>query len=122
MTKETVKYIIKRLSYFSRMLEEGKTEEDYRIGKRKEHLVINGEVLEIIKIIDEIIESEETLWLRQMIREMRSGRKDISIQYDSPVERTKYYMTKERFISKVYECCIFKGYVSYEDILKSKIG
>ena len=47
MTKETVKYIIKRLSYFSRMLEEGKTEEDYRIGKRKEHLVINLSLIHI---------------------------------------------------------------------------
>ena len=122
MTREKVKYIIKRLSYFSRMEEEGKTEEDYRIGKRKEHLVIDAEVKAVIGIIDEIIDNEETEWLREMIRELRFGRKDISIQYDSPVERTKYYMTKERFVGKVYECCIYKGYVSYEDILKSKIG
>lgn len=122
MTKEKVKYIIKRLAYFSRMMEEGKTEEDCRIGKRKEHLVLDEEVRAVIKIIDDIIDSEETIWLKEMFKEVRFGRKDISIQYDSPVERTKYYLTKERFINKVYECCIFKGFVTYEDILKNNIG
>lgn len=122
MTKEKVKYIIKRLAYFSRMMEEEKTEEDCRIGKRKEHLVLDEEVRAVIKIIDDIIDSEETIWLKEMFKEVRFGRKDISIQYDSPVERTKYYLTKERFINKVYECCIFKGFVTYEDILKNNIG
>ena len=122
LTKEKVKYIIKRLAYFSRMMEEEKTEEDCRIGKRKEHLVLDEEVRAVIKIIDDIIDSEETIWLKEMFKEVRFGRKDISIQYDSPVERTKYYLTKERFINKVYECCIFKGFVTYEDILKNNIG
>ena len=104
------------------MMEEEKTEEDCRIGKRKEHLVLDEEVRAVIKIIDDIIDSEETIWLKEMFKEVRFGRKDISIQYDSPVERTKYYLTKERFINKVYECCIFKGFVTYEDILKNNIG
>lgn len=97
-------------------------EKVYRIGKKKELLVINEEVKAVIEVIDDIIDSEETPWLQEMIKDVRSGRRDISIQYDSPVERTKYYLTKERFINKVYECCIYKGYVTYSEILKSNIG
>ncbi len=122
MTKEKVKYIVKRLSYFSKMQAEGVKEADYRISKRKEHLVLDEEVLAVIGVMEEIIESEETKWLQDLLKEVRYGRKDVTIQIDSPVARTKYYQTKERFVNKVYECCIYKGYVSYEDILKNDIG
>lgn len=122
MTKEKVKYIVKRLSYFSKMQAQGVKEADYRISKRKEHLVLDEEVLAVIGVMEEIIESEETKWLQDLLKEVRYGRKDVTIQIDSPVARTKYYQTKERFVNKVYECCIYKGYVSYEDILKNDIG
>lgn len=122
MTKEKVKYIVKRLSYFSKMQAEGVKEADYRISKRKEHLVLDEEVLAVIGVMEEIIESEKTKWLQDLLKEVRYGRKDVTIQIDSPVARTKYYQTKERFVNKVYECCIYKGYVSYEDILKNDIG
>lgn len=122
LTKEKVKYIVKRLSYFSKMQAEGVKEADYRISKRKEHLVLDEEVLAVIGVMEEIIESEETKWLQDLLKEVRYGRKDVTIQIDSPVARTKYYQTKERFVNKVYECCIYKGYVSYEDILKNDIG
>ncbi|HJB92750.1 MAG TPA: hypothetical protein H9708_02225 [Candidatus Borkfalkia stercoripullorum] len=122
MTKEKVKYIVKRLSYFSKMQAKGVKEADYRISKRKEHLVLDEEVLAVIGVMEEIIESEETKWLQDLLKEVRYGRKDVTIQIDSPVARTKYYQTKERFVNKVYECCIYKGYVSYEDILKNDIG
>ena len=122
LTKEKVKYIVKRLSYFSKMQAKGVKEADYRISKRKEHLVLDEEVLAVIGVMEEIIESEETKWLQDLLKEVRYGRKDVTIQIDSPVARTKYYQTKERFVNKVYECCIYKGYVSYEDILKIDIG
>lgn len=122
LTKEKVKYIVKRLSYFSKMQAKGVKEADYRISKRKEHLVLDEEVLAVIGVMEEIIESEETKWLQDLLKEVRYGRKDVTIQIDSPVARTKYYQTKERFVNKVYECCIYKGYVSYEDILKNDIG
>ena len=122
LTKEKVKYIVKRLSYFSKMQAEGVKEADYRISKRKEHLVLDEEVLAVIGVMEEIIESEEMKWLQDLLKEVRYGRKDVTIQIDSPVARTKYYQTKERFVNKVYECCIYKGYVSYEDILKNDIG
>lgn len=49
-------------------------------------------------------------------------RKGITIIVDSPFEKGKFYLTKERFINKIYECCIYKGYVSYDDIMNEDIG
>ena len=122
MTKEKVKHILKRIHYYLKMLSEGKTEADYWISKKKEHFVIDDEVLAVFEVIEDIIESEQTPWLKDFIKDIRHGRKGLAIQVDSPVEHTKFQLTKERFISKVYECCIFKRLVSYEDILKSDIG
>lgn len=104
------------------MQAEGKTEAEYWISKRKEHFVIDGEVLAVFEIFDDIIESERTPWLKEFIKDIRNGRKGLAFQVDSPVEHTKFQLTKERFISKVYECCIYKRLVPYEEVLKSDIG
>ena len=122
MTKEKVKHIIKRIHYYLKMMSEEKTEADYLISKKKEHFVIDDEVLALFDIIEDIIESEQTPWLKDLIKDVRRGRKGLAIQVDSPVAHTKFQLTKERFISKVYECCIYKQLVPYEDILKSDIG
>lgn len=122
MTKEKVQYFIKRIQYYRKMQAEGKTEAEYWISKRKEHFVIDGEVLAVFEIFDDIIESERTPWLKEFIKDIRNGRKGLAIQVDSPVEHTKFQLTKERFISKVYEYCIYKRLVPYEDILKNDIG
>lgn len=104
------------------MMAEGKTEADYWISKKKEHLVIDDEVQVVFEVIENIIESEEEPWLKDVIKDIRRGRKGLTIEVESPVQHTKFNLTKERFISKVYECCIYKHFVTYEDILKSKIG
>lgn len=77
------------------MMAEGKTEADYWISKKKERLVIGDEVQAVFDVIEDIIESEEEPWLRNIIKDIRLGRKGISIQVDSPVEHTKFQLTKE---------------------------
>ena len=110
MTKETVKYIIKRLRYYIQMMEDGITEKDYWISKKKEHLVVDEGVLAVFGVIKDIIESEEEPWLQALLKDIRRGRKGLAIEVDSPVQHTKFQLTKERFINKVYECCIYKHY------------
>lgn len=104
------------------MLKKGATEKVVRISKKKERIVIDDEVLAVLGIMDEIIEFEETEWRKLFFTGIKQGRKDISIMIDSPMERTKYYDAKKEFIDKIYQCCIYKGLVKYEDILKTKVG
>ena len=44
------------MRYYIKMMSEGKTADDYWISKKKEHLVIDDEVLAVFDVIEEIIE------------------------------------------------------------------
>ena len=122
MTKDKLKRIIKRLSYILTMLKEGKEEKYVYIGHRKERIEIDGDVKAVIKIIEEIIENEKTEWLKELLTDIKEGWKDYKIVIQFPIERSKYYQIKERFVNKIYQCCIYRGLVEYQDILDEEIG
>ena len=113
---------MKRLSYILKLQRSGKTETTVYISKKKERIVIDSDVIAVIEIMDEIIQYEEVKWRKKIFVEIRKGYKDISIIPNSPMERTKYYETKKEFVDKIYQCCIYKRLVDYEDILKTRIG
>ncbi len=104
------------------MLRNGESEKEIYISQVKEKIVIDSDVMAVIEIIDEIIEYEKTEWRKKFFLGIRKGLKDVSIIMDSPMERTKYYEAKREFIDKIYQCCIYKRLVDYEDILKTRIG
>ena len=90
------------------------------ISKRKERIVIDDDVITVIEIMDEIIQREKTDWRRKFFIKIRKGYKDIAIIMDCPMERTKYYIAKKEFIDKIYQCCIYRGLVDYEDIFNTQ--
>ncbi len=104
------------------MMKDDKMELDVYISKRKEKIIIDEDVIAVMEIMDEIIEHEETAWRKNLFDKIKKGCSDISIIIDSPMERTKYYIAKNNFIDKIYQCCIYKGLVEYEDILRTEIG
>lgn len=112
--------VIKR---YSSILTEIKKGKNYiYIRKYKEWITIDEDVKIIIEIIHEIIENERTEWVKTFYRKLLNGDSDIRILIDCPVERGKYYQMKKSFFNKIYECCIYKGLVSYEEILSISIG
>ena len=114
---------MKRLPYILKLLEEDKTEAVFYINHRKEKIEIDKDVEVIVHILNEIIEREEpNEWLSEVLQKFKDGDKDVFIIMDSPVSRAKYYILKERLINKIYDCCIYKGLVTYEDILSEEIG
>ena len=122
MTKEKVKYVIKRLPYLLEMINNGILEKEFYISKNKEKIIIDEDVLIVMEIVDEIIRKEDSLWLKKIYIDIKKGRSDIAIISNSPTERTKYYEIKKEFINKIYICCVYRGLVPYEDIFKSNIG
>ena len=92
------------------------------IRRYREWIKIDEEVKIIVEILQEIIENEEKEWLKRFYQKILKGDSDTSILMSCPIERGKYYQTKKMFFNKIYECCIFKGLVSYEEILKLDIG
>ena len=122
MTKEKIRHVLKRLPYILQMIDEGKTEAYFYISKRSEKIVIDDEVRAIVEILDEIIRHENSSWLKTIFLKVRKGKKDVYIMIDSPLGRGKYYLVKARLVNKIYDCCIYRGLVSYEDILNDEIG
>ncbi len=122
LTKEKLKWIIKRLSYIFQMKRKGITELSVYISKKKEKIIIDKDVVAVMEIIDEIVDNEQIEWVKQVFKNIKMGRHDVFIIMECPVERTKYYEMKKEFIDKIYQCCIFKGLVEYEDILNASIG
>ena len=120
MTKEKLKWIIKRLPYILKMLQEGVEQISVYISKRKEKIAIDEDVKTVIEIMDEIIDHERIEWRKKFFMQIRKGHKDIAIIFDCPMERTKYYLAKKEFIDKIYQCCIYRGLVDYEDILNAQ--
>lgn len=95
------------------MLKERKEEKYVYIGHRKERIEIDGDVKAVMKIIEEIIENEKTKWLKELLTDNKEGWKDYKIVIQFPIERSKYYQIKERFVNKIYQCCIYRGLVEY---------
>lgn len=122
MTKEKLKWIIKRLPYILKMLRDRKNTISVYVSGGKEKIVIDSDILTVLEIMEEIIECEKSEWRKKLFIQLKNGRKDISILINSPMGRTKYYEAKKEFIDKIYQCCIFKGLVEYKDILNTKIG
>lgn len=104
------------------MINENKTEACFYISKRKERLVIDEEVKMIVEILDDIIIRENELWLKSIYQKVKRGNKDIYIIMDSPLSKGKYYVVKSQLVNKIYDCCICRGLVTYEEILNEVIG
>jgi len=92
------------------------------VGKVRQKIFIDEDVLAVLKIVDEIIATEDSIWIRNVLIKIKKGYSDINIITFCPIEKTKYYELKKEFKNKVYQCCIFKQLVPYNDILKSRIG
>ena len=122
MTKDKIRHVLRRLPYVLELLNENKTESYFYISKRTEKIVVDEEVRAIVEILDEIISREDSLWLKKIFLKVRKGNKDIYIMMDSPIGRGKYYLIKTQLVDKIYDCCIYRGFVSYEDILNERMG
>ena len=123
MKKQKIKNVLKRLPQIIQIIKDGKDEENLYINHCYETIEIDEEVRAIVEILDEIIAWEKGKgWVYQVLIKYQQGKSDVSIIIKSPVSRAKYYAMKENLVGKIYACCIFKCFVSYEDILNEEIG
>ena len=104
------------------MLRDGKSQTIVYISGEKEVINIDDDVIAVLKIMKEIIDSEKIDWRKIIFTKISKGYSDTAIIINSPVGRTKYYDAKKEFIDKIYQCCIFKGLVDYKDILGRETG
>lgn len=121
MTKDKIRKVLKRFPYYTKMIREGRREAQFYIAKKTERFTVDREVETIVEIVEEIHLREQPAWLKRIVEDLQKGKKDISIMVRSPLSKGKYYFVKEKLIDKIYDCCIHKGLVSYEEILEEEI-
>lgn len=84
--------------------------------------MLDDEVKIILEVVDDVCNSVQPTWMRAIMQKITEGKKDVYIMMHSPVGREKYYQSKERLINMIYNCCISRGLVSYQEILREDIG
>lgn len=117
LTKKQIANIVKRASFINEMVKKNIPSKVFQIANKKETIVIDDEIRTVLAIEDEIVKNEPSQWLRHVFAGIKAGQKDIYILSGNPLARTKFYEVKREFVNRIYSCCIYKGLVSYEDIL-----
>ena len=112
--KEKIRKTIHRLP---KILRDMKQNEE--AGKKKR---IDPEEALIVEILDDVIRSEKKDWVKDLVENLKREETDIRRIEEVPVSRAKYYLLKNRLVEKIYNCCISKGYVTYEDVLGENIN
>ncbi len=122
MTKEEVSYVVKRYSFLYKPIKNGLKAAIFYIGNRKQSIEITDDVKIICEIVEILYEKEKDDVVKQMIKGLISGESDIWIMRNMPYSRNTYYTRKGLFFEKVYNCCISRGLVSFEEILVEEIA
>ena len=122
MTKERVEELVKRYPFVIRAIREGKRTAEFHISKRKFQIILTQEDRVVCEIFEDIRKREKDPDVLCMINGLRKGRTDTAIMQEVHWRKNAYYDRKSRLIDKIYECCICRGYVDYEEIISREIA
>ena len=122
MTRADVEEIVKRYPFVIEAVKEGKKTAVFYIGNRKQVFEITEGVKVVYAILEEIEENETDKDVLCMIDGIKKGRSDVAIIDDVNWQRNAYYERKDRLIDKIFECCIYRRLVEYEEIMGRNIA
>lgn len=122
MTKADVEEIVKRYPFVIEAAKAGEKTAAFYIGNRKQIFEITEGVKAVYAILEEIEESERDRDVLCMIDGVKKGRSDVAIMQNVYWQKNAYYERKDRLIDKIFECCISKGFVRYEEIMNRSIA
>ena len=111
------------MPYIYQLIQEGRSEGSFYINHYTEKITVDEETKTVIEIFEDIQQrAESDFYIWTILQQMKKGGKDVRIIMGCPMSRAKYYVVKEHLINRIYECCVCRGLVSYEEILKEDIG
>lgn len=94
----------------------------FYIGNRKQIFEITEEVKAVYAILEEIEANETYEEVLCIIDGIKKGRSDVAIMQDVHWQKNAYYERKDRLIDKIFECCIYRRLVEYEEIMGRNIA
>lgn len=122
MTKNEVENVIKRYPQITHAIKQDLRCAVFYVGNRKNVVEITDNVKTVCEIISTVYEKQQNDFIRQMIKNILVGVNDVRIIQDMPFERNTYYNKKQAFLEKIYDCCIARDLVSFEDVLNEEIA
>ena len=122
MTKAELDYILQRYRIIKKAMKEKKHSISFYIGKRKEVIVIDDKIKAVFSIINDLMHHEKPMVVSIMRYWFKLGYGDIRILSMVPLSRSSYYRIKRTIENKIYQCCIFRGLVSYDELMNERIG
>ena len=122
MTKAELGYLLQRYRFIAKALNKNQQKISFYVGNRKETIIIDERVKAVISIVDDVLRSEKAM-IAQIIRyRFKLGYSDEKIILSLPLSRSTYYRLKRTIENKIYQLCIYRGLVSYDELLNEKIG
>lgn len=122
MTRKEAENFIKRFPFIIMAVKKNRPVAEFFIGNRKNVIEITPEIREFCKIVEMICEEEREANIKLMIQLILNGESNIYIMQRVHYCKNAYYERKSAFIDKVFNCCIFRGLVSLEEILGRDIA
>lgn len=122
MTKAELGYILQRYRFIAKALNKNQPEISFYVGNRKEKIVIDDKIKAVFSIIDDVMQTEESMITNIMRYRFKLGYTDEKIISGVPLSRSTYYRIKRTIEDKIYQCCILRGLVSYDELMSNKIG
>lgn len=83
---------------------------------------ITEETKTVCDLLKVVVAAEKSSVIKQMINHIIAGQPDVFIMTEVPYSRNAYYDKKKAIIEKVYNCCISRGLVTFEEILDEDIA
>ena len=122
MTKREVEKILKRYPFVTRAIKIGKPQAVFYIGNRKKVIDITDETKTVCELIEIVYNEEKDANIKFMIKELRLGANDTYIMERIHCSKNAYYSRKAAFIGKVFNLCISRNIVTFEEILTERIA
>ena len=116
MTKDEIEHILKRMPQVERAIRKHEDVACFYVGKRREVIEITENVYLIRTIITDIILKEGYYIGLIVDYHIKQGKSDQYLITQLPLSKNSYYRLKQRIHERIYNCCIEKGIVSYEEI------
>lgn len=120
MTKDEIENVIKRFPYVTEAIRRGASEAVFYIGNRKFVIGITDEIKIVCNLVETIVREEKNELMKQMITGILAGKSDVNIMMRMPFSKNSYYARKQAFMAKIYNCCIARGLVTFEDVINER--
>lgn len=117
MTKDEIRYLLKRYCYIYEALKNEKLSAFFSISGRKERIEITDTIKKFSNAVLKALEKETNDFTRGILNSsVIEGNSDIFVFTHFTITRGSFYAVKENFFNRLFCLCVHAGIVSEDEI------